>query len=188
MLRIQETELPGVLVIEPPLLEDLRGHFSEVWNRHSFAEAGIDCDFVQDNLSLSRAVGTIRGLHCQTEPEPQAKLVRCARGRLFDVAVDVRRGSSTYGRWTGVELSAENHLQLFIPTGFLHGFVTREPDTEIVYKCSHFYCAPCELAVRFDDPEIGIDWGIDPAEAIVSDKDAAAGSLAQLDTPFRYEE
>jgi dTDP-4-dehydrorhamnose 3,5-epimerase len=184
MLCIRQTELPGVVVIEPKVFDDNRGYFAETWNRRALAEAGIDIDFVQDNHSLSREVGTVRGLHCQGPPEPQAKLVRCGRGRLLDVAVDVRRGSPSYGQWTGIELSAENHLQLFIPAGFLHGFVTREPDTEIVYKCSHYHCTDCEMAVRFDDPDIGIDWGIDPAEAILSDKDRAAGRLRDFETPF----
>lgn len=183
-MLVRETALPGVLVIEPRVFEDNRGYFSETWNRKRFAAAGIDIDFVQDNHSLSREVGTVRGLHCQAPPEPQAKLVRCGRGRLHDVAVDVRRGSPTYGRWTAVELSAENHLQLFIPAGFLHGFITREPDTEIIYKCTHYYSADCEMAVRFDDPEIGIDWGIDAADAILSQRDLHAGSLRDFDTPF----
>ncbi len=186
MLEIETTPLPGVVVLTPKRFGDARGFFSESWNRARMAEAGFDIDFVQDNHSLSAKAGTVRGLHFQAPPHAQDKLVRCGRGRLFDVAVDVRRGSPTYGRWTGVELSAENGRQLLVPAGFLHGFVTREPDTEIVYKCSDYYAPECDGAVLWNDPEIGIDWGIDPAEAILSDKDAAAQRLADLDTPFTW--
>ena len=150
-------------------------------------EAGFDDDFVQDNHSVSTEVGTLRGLHMQTPPHAQAKLVRCGRGVLFDVAVDIRRGSPTYGQWVGVELSFDNGKQLLIPAGFLHGFVTRRPDTEIIYKCSDYYAPDCDRAVRFDDPDIGIDWGLE-GPPVLSDKDAAAPSLADLDTPFIYED
>lgn len=150
-------------------------------------EAGIDLDFVQDNYSMSAQVGTVRGLHFQSPPHAQAKLVRCGRGRLFDVAVDVRKGSPTYGKWFGIELSFENGKQLLIPTGFLHGFATREHETEIIYKCSDYYAPDCDGAVRFDDAQIGIDWGIDPAAAITSVKDAKAPLLAEFNNPFVYE-
>ncbi len=135
---------------------------------------------------MSGAVGTLRGLHYQTPPHAQAKLVRCGRGALYDVAVDIRVGSPTYGQWYGVELSHENGRQLFVPVGFLHGFVTREPDTEIIYKCTDYYAPECDGAVRFDDPGIGVDWGISPESAIVSDKDANAQLLADLDNPFQF--
>src|SRR3712207_751264 len=134
MLTIEETALPGVLILTPRRFGDSRGFFSESWNRARMAEHGLDLDFVQDNHSFSTQAGTVRGLHFQAPPRAQAKLVRCGRGRLFDVAVDIRRGSPTYGRWVGEELSAENGRQLLIPVGFLHGFVTREPGTEILYK------------------------------------------------------
>lgn len=186
-MRIERTELPGVVVIEPRRFADDRGFFSETWSRRALAHHGIEADFVQDNHSVSHRAGTVRGLHFQSPPHAQAKLVRCGRGRLFDVAVDIRRGSPAYGRWTGVELSAENGLQLFIPAGFLHGFVTREPDTEIVYKCSDYYAPECDGAVLWNDPDIGIDWGIDPAEATLSPKDAAAPRLAALANPFAWE-
>ena len=149
---------------------------------------GIDIDFVQDNHSLSAQVGTVRGLHFQAPPHAQDKLVRVVRGRILDVAVDARKRSPTYGQWVGVELSAENNTQLFIPKGFLHGFVTREPNTEVLYKCSGFYSAACDDGVRCDDPDLGIDWGMDPALAILSDKDSKAKSFADFDSPFRYEE
>ncbi len=184
-MKVTETKLPGVLLLEPRRFGDARGFFSESWNRKTLREHGIDIDFVQDNHSLSAATGTVRGLHFQSPPHAQAKLVRCGRGRLFDVAVDARRGSPTYGQWVGYELSAENGLQLLIPEGFLHGFVTRAPDTEILYKCSDYYAPECDGAVRFDDPDIGIDWGLS-SEPILSDKDAAAQSFAEFDSPFSY--
>ncbi|MCO5062877.1 MAG: dTDP-4-dehydrorhamnose 3,5-epimerase [Rhizobiaceae bacterium] len=181
-MKIIPTDLPGVTLLEPRKFEDARGFFAETWHRQKLAEGGIDVDFVQENQSLSRQVGTVRGLHCQLDPHAQAKLVRVVRGAVFDVAVDIRPGSPTYGKWTGALLSAENMHQLFIPEGFLHGFVTREPDTEVFYKCSDFYAPTHERSVRFDDPEIGIDWGIDPKDAILSDKDANAPLLRNLST------
>jgi dTDP-4-dehydrorhamnose 3,5-epimerase len=185
-MKIEQTPLPGVVVLTPARFGDSRGFFSESWNRRRMAEAGFDIDFVQDNHSLSARAGTVRGLHYQSPPHAQAKLVRCGRGRLFDVVVDVRRGSPAFGRWFGVELSAANGRQVLIPEGFLHGFVTREPDTEIVYKCSDYYAPECDGAVRFDDPDIGIDWGLEGAAPILSDKDAAAPALAGFDTPFEW--
>ncbi|MBF9031175.1 dTDP-4-dehydrorhamnose 3,5-epimerase [Rhodobacterales bacterium HKCCE3408] len=186
-MQVDETPIPGLVVLTPRRFGDARGFFSETWNARAMKAAGLDYDFVQDNHSLSAAKGTLRGLHCQLDPHAQAKLVRCGRGRLFDVAVDIRRGSPTYGRWFGVELSFENGKMLMIPAGFLHGFVTREPDTEIVYKCSAFYAPEADRSVRYDDPEIGIDWGLE-GEAILSDKDAAAPMLAELDHGFAYAE
>jgi len=186
-LQVDDTALDGVKVLTPRRFGDHRGFFSESWNRAVMAGAGLCYDFVQDNHSLSREVGTIRGLHFQSPPHAQAKLVRCGRGRLFDVAVDARRGSATYGQWVGVELSFENGKQLMIPAGFLHGFVTREPDTEIVYKCSDYYAPDCDGAVLWNDPDLGIDWGIAPEAAILSDKDAKAQGFAAFDSPFNYE-
>ena len=152
------------------------------------AGLGIDLDFVQDNHSVSHDVGTIRGLHFQSPPHAQGKLVRCGNGRLFDVAADIRKGSPTFGDWVGVELSSENGKQLLIPAGFLHGFVTLEPDTEIIYKCTDYYAPESGGAIRFDDPELGIDWGISPDKAVLSDKDASAPLLKDFDSPFTYEE
>lgn len=185
MLDIQPTALPGVLILTPRRFGDARGFFSESWNAKRMAEHGLHFDFVQDNHSLSAQVGTVRGLHFQSPPHAQDKLVRCGRGRLFDVAVDIRKGSPTYGQWVGEELSFENGRQLLVPAGFLHGFVTREPDTEICYKCTDYYAPECDGAVRWDDPDIGIDWGI-AGEAVLSDKDAAAPLLADFDSPFTY--
>ena len=185
-VRVTKTDLPDLLILEPARFGDDRGFFSESWNRKTLQGQGIDIDFVQDNHSLSAAVNTVRGLHFQSPPHAQAKLVRCGRGVLFDVAVDVRRGSPTYGHWFGIELSAENGKQLLVPAGFLHGFATRAPDTEIIYKCSDYYAPECDGAVRFDDPAIGIDWGLS-GPAILSDKDAKAQLLGAFDTPFVWE-
>ncbi|WP_126975455.1 dTDP-4-dehydrorhamnose 3,5-epimerase [Frigidibacter oleivorans] len=185
-MKISPFDLPGLILIEPRRFGDDRGFFAETWSRRVLAAGGIDLDFVQDNHSLSRQPGTVRGLHFQTPPHAQAKLVRCGQGVLFDVAVDLRRGSPTYGRWAGVELSAENGLQLFIPAGFAHGFVTRAPDTEIVYKCSDYYAPECDGAILWNDPAIGIDWGIETA-AVLSDKDAKAPLLAAFDSPFAFD-
>lgn len=186
-VQIERTALPGVVVITPPRFGDARGFFSESWNRQKMQEAGLDLDWVQDNHSLSAKTGTIRGLHFQAPPHAQDKLVRCGRGRLFDVAVDIRKGSPTYGQWVGEELSFENGRQLLVPAGFAHGFVTREPDTEIIYKCSDFYAPECDGAVRWDSPSIGIDWGLDGIEPLLSEKDAAAPKLEDFDSPFEYE-
>lgn len=185
-MKITETALPGVLLLEPARFGDTRGFFSESWNRKTLAAYGIETDFVQDNHSLSATAGTVRGLHFQSPPHAQAKLVRCGRGRLFDVAVDIRKGSPTFGQWVGYELSFENGLQLLVPAGFLHGFATRAPETEIIYKCSDYYAPECDGAVRFDDPEIGIDWGLE-GDAILSEKDAKAPLMADFDSPFAYE-
>lgn len=185
-MKIEETALDGVKIITPARHGDTRGFFSESWSRRALADHGIDIDFVQDNHSLSARAGTVRGLHFQSPPHAQDKLVRCGRGCLYDVAVDVRRGAPTYGQWVGVELSFENGRQLLVPRGFLHGFATRAPDTEIVYKCSDIYAPECDGAVRWDDPDLGIDWGVG-ADAILSDKDAAAQAFADFDSPFTWE-
>ncbi len=180
-MQIEQTSLPGVVILTPARFGDARGFFSETWSRRRLAEAGIDIDFVQDNHSVSARAGTLRGLHFQSPPHAQAKLVRCGRGALYDVAVDIRRGSATYGQWVGVELSAENGRQLLIPAGFLHGFVTRADDTEIVYKCSDYYAPDCDGAVAWNS--VGIDWGL-TGEPVLSAKDAAAPALADFVTPF----
>nr|WP_170615854.1 dTDP-4-dehydrorhamnose 3,5-epimerase [uncultured Ruegeria sp.] len=185
-MQIEDTSLEGVKILTPARFGDNRGFFSESWNRKRMEDAGLNFEFVQDNHSVSATVGTLRGLHMQTPPHAQDKLVRCGRGRLFDVAVDIRKGSPTYGKWVGVELSAENGKQLLIPAGFLHGFVTREPDTEIVYKCSDYYAPDCDRSVRFDDADIGIDWELE-IDPVLSAKDEAAVTLAALDNPFVYE-
>ena len=185
-MQVLTTELPGVLIIEPDRFGDTRGFFSESWNRRRMAGHGVEIDFVQDNHSLSVEPGTLRGLHFQTPPHAQAKLVRCGRGVFMDVVADIRHGSPTYGRWLGVDLSFENGRQLLVPEGFLHGFVTRQPETEIIYKCSDYYAPDCDSAVRFDDPDLAIDWGLD-GPPILSDKDAAAPRLRDLPAYFTWE-
>lgn len=183
-MQIEQTDLPGVLRLTPARFGDARGFFSESWNARRMAEAGLDIPFVQDNHSLSAQAGTIRGLHFQAPPHTQAKLVRCGRGALWDVAVDIRRGSPTYGRWTGVELSFDNGHQLLIPAGFLHGFVTLTDDTEIVYKCSNFYDPQADGAVHWNS--CGIDWP-HPGPPVLSDKDKAAPALGDFDSPFVWD-
>jgi dTDP-4-dehydrorhamnose 3,5-epimerase len=186
LLDVSETRLPGVLLIKPRRFGDARGFFSETWNLAHLEKAGVFLPgFVQDNHSFSMAAGTVRGLHYQSPPHAQGKLVRCGRGRLLDVAVDGRAGSPTYGQWVAEELSFENGLQLWIPAGFLHGFATLEPETEIVYKCTDHYAPECDGAVRFDT--VGIDWQIDTANTVLSDKDAKAVAFADWQSPFRWE-
>ncbi|MDC1399629.1 dTDP-4-dehydrorhamnose 3,5-epimerase [Yoonia sp.] len=185
-MDVQHTALPGVLLITPRRFGDHRGYFAETWNAKAFANIGIASDFVQDNHSLSAELGTVRGLHFQAPPHAQAKLVRCGRGAIFDVAVDIRRGSPTYGKWIGYELSAKNGAQLFVPAGLAHGFATLERDSEIVYKCSDYYAPDSEGAVRWDDPAIGIDWPLS-GKAILSGKDAEAPILAELQSPFTWD-
>jgi dTDP-4-dehydrorhamnose 3,5-epimerase len=184
-VQIEDTPLSGVKLLTPARFTDDRGFFSESYSRKVLAAHGITFDFVQDNHSLSHQVGTVRGLHFQSPPHAQDKLVRCGRGRLFDVAVDIRKGSPTYGQWYGAELSFENGRQLLVPAGFLHGFLTREPDTEIIYKCSDYYAPDCDGAVHWDS--CGIDWGFDGDRPVISPKDAAAVALADFDSPFVFE-
>ena len=173
-------------MIEPDRFGDHRGFFAETYSRRVYAELGVDVEFVQDNHSLSAAMGTVRGLHFQMPPHAQAKLVRCGRGAIFDVAVDIRKGSPTFGQSVGYELTAENGAQVFVPAGFAHGFMTLQPDSEIIYKCSDYYAPETEGAVRWDDPAVGIDWPLQ-GDAILSDKDVVAPILADLDSPFQFE-
>lgn len=182
-MKIESTALDGVLILTPRRFGDDRGWFSETYNAQRMAEAGVSVVFVQDNHSMSGAVGTLRGLHYQRPPHAQDKLVRCSRGVIFDVAVDFRRGSATFGAWVGVELSAENGRQLLVPKGFLHGFVTRVPDTEVQYKCSDIYAPDCDGGIRWDDPDIGIDWGL-TGEPVLSAKDRVAPLLRDVASPF----
>ncbi len=177
-----------VRLIAPKRFGDDRGWFTEVYNEEKFRELGIDERFVQDNHSLSKPVGTLRGLHFQTPPHGQAKLVRCIRGRILDVAVDIRKGSPTYGKWVGAELSAENGNQLFIPVGFAHGFVTLEPDSEVTYKVSAFYAPKNDAGLRWNDPDIAVDWGLRADVApILSPKDETHPFLKDFVSPFDYD-
>ena len=185
-MQILQTDLPDVLMLIPRRFGDNRGFFSESWNKQRLEQAGLYLpDFVQDNHSFSRDAGTVRGLHFQAPPAAQGKLVRCGRGRLYDVAVDIRRGSPNYGQWTGAELSFENGRQLWIPEGFLHGFMTLEPETEIVYKCTDYYTPDCDGAVAWDS--CGIDWPLAGIDPVLSARDAQAAALADFDSPFAYE-
>ena len=172
-----ETDLPGVLILEPAIFADARGSFLETWNEEAYAAAGLPRRWVQDNLSSS-AHGVLRGLHYQ-EPRPQGKLVWVVSGEVFDVAVDIRVGSPTFGRWTGVTLSGENRRQFWVPEGFAHGFVVSGPHALFAYKCTDRYDRAAEGSLRWDDPTIGIDWPV--ANPTLSDKDAAAPLLAEID-------
>ncbi|MEQ9039952.1 MAG: dTDP-4-dehydrorhamnose 3,5-epimerase [Silicimonas sp.] len=183
-MEVRETTLPGVLVLEPKRHGDTRGFFCEFWNRNRMRDAGLDVDFVQDNMSLSADAGTLRGMHYQSPPHAQTKLVGCVHGSLHDVVVDARRGSPTYGQHFAIDLSFENGLQLFVPAGFLHGFVTREPNTVISYKVDDYYSQACDGAVRWDS--CGIDWDIGDAP-LLSDKDTVAPRFEDFDSPFRWE-
>lgn len=186
MLEVRPLALDGVLEIRPSRFEDERGFFSETWNLVRWAEAGIEIDFVQDNHSLSKERGVLRGLHYQAPPMAQAKLVRVSRGAVFDVAVDIREGSPSLGKWVSTILSAERWNQLFVPEGFAHGLLTLEPGTEVQYKVNTPYSAEHDRAIRFDDPDIGIEWPIAAEELTLSDKDRAAPRLSEVDTGFRY--
>ncbi len=172
-MKVSETSLPGVLLIEPDVFGDSRGYFMETWNAARFRESGLDMILVQDNQSRS-VRGVLRGLHYQ-EPNPQGKLVRCARGALFDVAVDIRRGSPNFGRWFGAELSEENHLMLWVPPGFAHGFCPLSEIADLSYKCTALYDAASDRAIAWDDPEIGIEWPV--SHPRLSGRDAAAPRL-----------
>lgn len=175
-----------VIRIVPKRFEDPRGWFSEVWQRDRFIAAGIDEDWVQDNQSYSRPAGTLRGIHFQTPPHAQAKLVRCLRGRIWDVAVDLRSGSPTYGRWVAAELTAAKGEQLYIPAGFGHGFVTLEPDCEVAYKTSDFYAPDCDGGLAWNDPDLAIPWPLPGAAPELSDKDARLPGLKDFLSPFPY--
>ena len=180
MLSVEETAIPAVKIVTPKKFGDHRGFFSETWNRAAFAEAGLDLDFVQDNQSLSAPVGTLRGLHFQSPPFAQDKLVRVTRGRILDVAVDIRASSPTFGKHVAVELSAENWKQLLVPVGFAHGFVTLEPDTEVLYKVTAPYAPQNDRGLAFDDPALGIDWRLPLSGLTLSDKDRKHPCLAEM--------
>ena len=177
-MKVIETDIPGPLIIEPRVFGDERGFFMETWNAAAFAGAGLDLGFVQDNHSRSQK-NVLRGLHFQN-PGPQGKLVRVARGRVFDVAVDLRRTSEHFGKWIGVELSADNHRMFWVPEGFAHGFLTLEDDTDFLYKCTASYAPQSEHTLAWDDPTVGIDWPLGDAEPVISEKDAEGLALAEV--------
>jgi dTDP-4-dehydrorhamnose 3,5-epimerase len=186
MVEVRPLGLDGVLEIVPRKFGDERGFFSETYNARSLEADGVDLLFVQDNHSLSAAAGVLRGLHYQLPPKAQAKLVRVVRGRVFDVAVDIRQGSPSFGKWVGLELSAEKWNQILVPVGFAHGFVTLEPNTEVIYKVTDYYSPAHDRSIRFDDPQIGIEWPFDTSLMQLSEKDRSAPLLAGADI-FQYE-
>lgn len=177
-MNIIETEIEGLLIIEPRVFGDERGFFMETWNEAAFREAGIDTAFVQDNHSRSQK-GVLRGLHFQN-PGPQGKLVRVANGAVFDVAVDLRAGSSTFGKWVGVELSSENKRMFWVPEGFAHGFLTLSDRTDFLYKCTAPYAPQSEHTLAWDDPAVGIEWPVAGLDPIISAKDAEGLALADV--------
>jgi dTDP-4-dehydrorhamnose 3,5-epimerase len=180
MFSVQPTALPDVLVVSTTWFGDERGSFSETYQRDRFAQAGIAVSFIQDNQAVSRHAGTLRGLHFQKPPAAQSKLVRVTRGAIFDVAVDIRPGSPTYGKWAGVELSADNRLQLFVPAGFAHGYVTLEDDTDVLYKVDAPYAPATEGGILWNDPAIGIDWPKLGTDIVITPRDAALPRLDAL--------
>lgn len=185
MIDASEANIPAVRAIKTSYFDDERGYFSEVFSKRAFAEAGIACDFVQDNHSFSARRGTVRGLHFQSPPAAQHKLIRVIRGSVLDVAVDLRRSSSTFGKAVAIELSADNRLQLYIPIGFAHGFCTLEDRTEVIYKVSAFYAPESDYGLAWDDPALSIDWPVRCEAATLSKKDRQHPRLADL--PFFFE-
>lgn len=183
-MNLIKTELEGVYILEPKVFGDNRGWFMESYSKKVFKEIGLDITFVQDNHSYSALKGTLRGLHFQNNPMAQTKLVRCTRGKILDVAVDLRKGSPTYKKWVAVELSDENKRQLLIPKGFAHGFITLTDNVEVQYKVDEYYSKEHDRSIRFDDPEIGVNWGIDTP--ILSEKDKSAPLLKNSDCNFTY--
>jgi len=181
-MKKTETGIEGLVVIEPDVHGDHRGWFMETYSKPKFEALGIPCEFVQDNQSYSAQKGTLRGLHFQKNPMAQSKLLRCTRGKILDVAVDIRKNSPTYKKWYAVELSAENKKQFFMPKGMAHGFVTLSDDVEVQYKVDAVYSPECDRSIRFDDPEIGVDWGI--ADPVLSEKDLKAPLLCESDANF----
>ncbi len=185
-MNVQKLSIPDVLLITPKKFADERGFFSETWNADKLKAHEVPATFVQDNQSFSAQKGTVRGLHCQTEPYAQGKLVRVLRGAIWDVAVDIRQGSPTYGQWVAAELSVENWKQIWIPCGFLHGFCTLVPNTEVLYKVTASYAKDCERSVRWNDPALALPWPVGAGEAVLSDKDRDAPLFNAQDNWFQY--
>ena len=183
-MQVEHLNIPDVRLLSPGKHDDRRGFFSETYNKKAFAALGIYIDFVQDNHSYSADKGTVRGLHFQTPPFAQDKLVRVARGSVFDIAVDLRQGSSSYGRHVSAVLSADAWNQILVPIGFAHGFMTLEPDTEVIYKVSNYYAPDHDKGLLWNDPALGINWPIFDDEAVFSEKDGKLPRLAELVTPF----
>ena len=184
-MKVEKLAIPEVILLTPPRFGDTRGFFSETFNVRRFAEAGVDLPFVQDNQSLSAAKGTVRGLHCQVAPSVQGKLVRCVRGAIWDVAVDIRHGSPSFGQHVAAVLSADNWSQLWVPGGFLHGFCTLAADTEVIYKVTADYDRAAERGVVWNDPALALPWPVAAADAVLSDKDKILPRLADCDVWFK---
>jgi dTDP-4-dehydrorhamnose 3,5-epimerase len=183
-VKVEAFEIEGVKLITPPRFRDARGFFSETWKQGQFAGAGIPGRFIQDNHAVSTGAGVLRGLHCQIGPNAQGKLVRCTRGAIYDVAVDVRRGSPTFGHYVGAEISAENWVQIWVPVGFLHAYCTLTEETEVIYKVTGPYDKAAERGVIWNDPDIGIDWPVAAGAVILSDKDKVLPRLRDLPVLF----
>lgn len=189
-MKLTKTKIDGVVIIEPDVFGDNRGWFMETYNEEKFKELGIDCKFVQDNMSYSAVKGTLRGLHYQKEPYCQSKLVRCTKGKVIDVAVDIRKGSPTYGEWVSVELSEENKKMFFMPKGMAHGFLTISDEVEFQYKVDNLYNKESEGGIRYDDPTVNVDWGslLNGIKPILSSKDEVLPTLEECDANFKYKE
>jgi dTDP-4-dehydrorhamnose 3,5-epimerase len=183
-VKVEALEIADVKLIAPPRHKDPRGFFSETWKQDQFAEAGIRGPFIQDNHAVSTGAGVLRGLHCQIGPNAQGKLVRCVKGAIYDVAVDVRHGSPTFGKYVGVEISAENWRQIWVPVGFLHAYCTLTEQTEVIYKVTGAYDRAAERGAVWNDPDIGINWPIAADKVILSDKDRALPRLCDLPVLF----
>jgi dTDP-4-dehydrorhamnose 3,5-epimerase len=183
-VKVEALRIPDVKLITPQRFIDPRGFFSETWNQVRFADAGIPGPFIQDNHAVSTEAGVLRGLHCQIGPNAQGKLIRCARGAIYDVAVDVRQGSPTYGKHVGVEISASNWTQIWVPVGFLHAYCTLTAETEVIYKVTGAYDKPAERGVIWNDPDLNIDWPISPDKVILSEKDKLLPRLRDLPALF----
>jgi dTDP-4-dehydrorhamnose 3,5-epimerase len=186
-MEAKTTEIPGVLLLKPRFFHDPRGYFVETYNAHAARDAGLTVEFVQDNEALSRRRGTVRALHFQVPPKVQAKLVRVLNGSVFDVAVDLRAGSPSYGRWTGATLTAKGGEQIFVPRGFAHGYCTLEDDTVVAYKVDDYYAPECERGLAWDDAALKVDWPVSSADAVLSDKDRKLPGFADFASPFRYD-
>lgn len=186
-MEVVATEIPEIKMIRPKKHRDDRGFLSETWSQKKFAAVGLDDEYVQDNHTFSARRGTVRALHFQIPPFAQAKLVRCTRGAIFDVAVDIRRGSPTFGRHVSALMTAGDWCEVLIPVGFAHGYCTLEPETEVLYKVSDYYAPHHERGLLWDDPALGIDWPVDPAAAILSERDRGHPPLAELKDLFEYE-
>lgn len=187
-MQIQTLDNPAIRILTPDRYGDQRGFFSEIYNKPLLERLGVNLEFVQENYSLSREVHTVRGLHFQTPPRPQAKLIQVLRGSIYDVAVDLRRGSPWFGQAIAAEISADNWQQILIPEGFAHGFCTLEPDTAVLYKVTAPYSPEHDSGIRWDDPALGIEWPAQPDQVVLSDKDQTAPLLADYDSPFEYRE